>query len=341
MSDFLDTMKRASRVRVLEASRALPVGLLRMRALDTPEPPALRFDDTRFDLIAEIKRRSPSAGELSGPLAIAARATEYARGGAAAVSVLTEPSRFGGELSHLASAAVALALHGVPAMRKDFLIDPYQVYEARAAGAGGVLLILRMLDDAELRALLDAAAECALFVLLEAFDAADLERARSLVLDASVVVGVNARDLATLAVETVRFELLRDAFPRGVRRVAESGIDDADGAARVAALGYDLALAGTALMRARDPAALIGEMLRAGRARGHESAATEHCASTPWRQRSRTRRWKRLPAASAGRSARTHFREDLRAHDGGRRQRRRRGRRRCGQGSCSRNRRGA
>jgi len=266
MSDFLDTMKRASRVRVLEASRALPVGLLRMRALDTPEPPALRFDDTRFDLIAEIKRRSPSAGELSGPLAIAARATEYARGGAAAVSVLTEPSRFGGELSHLASAAVALALHGVPAMRKDFLIDPYQVYEARAAGAGGVLLILRMLDDAELRALLDAAAECALFVLLEAFDAADLERARSLVLDASVVVGVNARDLATLAVETVRFELLRDAFPRGVRRVAESGIDDADGAARVAALGYDLALAGTALMRARDPAALIGEMLRAGRA---------------------------------------------------------------------------
>ena len=266
MSDFLDTMKRASRVRVLEASRALPVGLLRMRALDTPEPPALRFDDTRFDLIAEIKRRSPSAGELSGPLAIAARATEYARGGAAAVSVLTEPSRFGGELSHLASAAVALAPLGVPAMRKDFLVDPYQVYEARAAGAGGVLLILRMLADAELRALLDAAAECALFVLLEAFDAADLERARSLVLAASAVVGLNARDLATLAVETARFEFLRDAFPCGVRRVAESGIDDADGVARVAALGYDLALAGTALMRARDPAALIAEMLCAGRA---------------------------------------------------------------------------
>ena len=267
MSDFLDTMKRASRVRVLEASRALPVGLLRMRALDTPRPPALRFDNTRFDLIAEIKRRSPSAGELSDrPLAIAARATDYARGGAAAVSVLTEPSRFGGELSHLASAAVALAPLGVPAMRKDFLVDPYQVYEARAAGAGGVLLILRMLADAELRALLDAAAECALFVLLEAFDAADLERARSLVLAASAVVGLNARDLATLAVETARFEFLRDAFPCGVRRVAESGIDDADGVARVAALGYDLALAGTALMRARDPAALIGEMLRAGRA---------------------------------------------------------------------------
>jgi indole-3-glycerol phosphate synthase len=267
MSDFLDIMKRASRVRVLEASRALPADLLRGRALDTPKAPVLRLTDARFDLIAEIKRRSPSAGEIeSGPLAIAARAAEYARGGAAAVSVLTEPSRFGGELAHLASAAVALEPHGVPAMRKDFLVDPYQVYETRAAGAGGVLVILRMLDDAELGALFDAAAECALFVLLEAFDAADLERARTLALDESTLVGLNARDLVTLAVDAERFDALRDAFPPGVLIVAESGVDDAAGAARVAALGYDLVLAGTALMRARDPAALIAEMLSAGRA---------------------------------------------------------------------------
>jgi indole-3-glycerol phosphate synthase len=267
MSGFLDTMKRASRVRVLEASRALPPDLLRVRALATPKAPPLRPGDARFDLIAEVKRRSPSAGELSsGPPAIAARAIEYARGGAIAVSVLTEPSRFGGELAHLASAAVALAPCGVPAMRKDFLVDAYQVYEARAAGAGGVLLILRMLDDAELGALLDASAECGLFVLLEAFDAADLERAGALAPDASVLVGLNARDLVTLAVDAERFTLLRDAFPHGVRRVAESGVEDAAGAARVAALGYDLVLAGTALMRAHDPAALIAEMLRAGRA---------------------------------------------------------------------------
>jgi indole-3-glycerol phosphate synthase len=267
VSDFLDTMKRASRARVLEASRALPLGLLRMRALDTPPPPALRFDERRFDIIAEIKRRSPSAGELSGGrLEVAARAADYARGGAAAVSVLTEPGRFGGEMSHLASAAAALAAHGVPAMRKDFLVDPYQVYEARAAGAGGLLVILRMLEDAALAALMDAAAECGLFVLLEAFDAADLGRARAFAAGPSVLVGLNARDLATLRVDTTRFEQLHGEFPRGPRRVAESGIGGAEDTARVAAVGYDLVLAGTSLMRAADPAALIADMLRAGRA---------------------------------------------------------------------------
>ena len=267
MSDFLDTMKRSSRVRVLEASRALPVDALRRRALGTPKAPALRFSDRSFDVIAEIKQRSPSAGELTvEPLAVAARAAAYAQAGAAAVSVLTEPSRFGGELAHLASAAVALEAHGVPAMRKDFLVDAYQVYEARAAGAGGVLVILRMLDDAELGTLLDAAAECALFVLLEAFDAGDLARAGALAATPRTLLGLNARDLLTLKEDASRFALLREDFPPGVRRVAESGIGDGEGAAEVASLGYDLALVGTALMRAPNAAGLIAEMLAAGRA---------------------------------------------------------------------------
>jgi|SoiMethySBSTD1v2_1073268.scaffolds.fasta_scaffold828927_2 indole-3-glycerol phosphate synthase len=266
MSDFLDTMKRSSRVRVLEASRALPVDALRRRALGTPKAPALRFSDRSFDVIAEIKQRSPSAGALTDePLAIASRSVAYAQGGAVAVSVLTEPSRFGGALAHLASAAVALEAHGVPAMRKDFLVDPYQVYEARAAGAGGVLVILRMLNDAELGALLDAAEECELFVLLEAFDGADLARAGTLALGARVLLGLNARDLATLKEDPHRFAQLRDEFPEGVRRVAESGLADAQGAARVAVLGYDLALVGGAVMRAKDPAGLIAQMLDAGR----------------------------------------------------------------------------
>jgi indole-3-glycerol phosphate synthase len=267
MKDFLTEMKRASRVRVLEGMRALSVDALRVRALTTPKAPPLRCSDTGFDLIAEIKLHSPSAGSLSGGrLAIAARAAAYARGGAAAVSVLTEPSRFGGALAHLASAAVALEAHRVPAMRKDFLVDPYQVYEARAAGAGGVLVILRMLDERELEALLDAAAECGMFVLLEAFDADDLERARQLALDPGVLVGLNARDLRTLGVDAACFERLRADFPRGVRRVAESGVQDAAGAARIAALGYEYALVGTALMRASEPEALLAEMLADARA---------------------------------------------------------------------------
>jgi indole-3-glycerol phosphate synthase len=266
MSDFLDTMKRASRVRVLEAVRALPLAALRERALATPPAPRLRPSAAGFDLIAEIKRQSPSAGVLErGPISVAARAVSYAKGGAAAVSVLTEPVRFGGELAHLASAAVALEPHGVPAMRKDFLVDAYQVYEARAAGAGGVLLIVRMLDDRELEALARAAEECGLFVLLEAFDEADLARGGRVGQGEAVLMGLNARDLATLAVDAGRFERLRGAFPSGRLRVAESGIDDAAGAARVAALGYDLALVGSALMRADDPQALLAGMLEAGR----------------------------------------------------------------------------
>jgi indole-3-glycerol phosphate synthase len=274
MSDFLGAMKRASRVRVLEGMRALPRDALRVRALTTPKAPPLRFSETGFDVIAEIKLHSPSAGALGGGrLAIAARANAYARGGAAAVSVLTESSRFGGELAHLASAAVALEAHRVPVMRKDFLVDPYQVYEARAAGAGGVLLILRMVDERELDALLEAAAECGLFVLLEAFDAADLERARKLALDPGVLVGLNARNLHTLAVDTDCFERLRDDFPRGLRRVAESGVDDPASAARIAALGYELALVGTALMRAPVPEALLAGMLADAR-----GARTGRCA---------------------------------------------------------------
>jgi indole-3-glycerol phosphate synthase len=272
MSDFLETMKRESRLRVLEAARALPLVTMRSRALATPKPPPLQLSSERFDVIAEIKRRSPSGGTLiEEPLAIESRATAYARGGAAAVSVLTEPRQFGGRLAHLAAAAVALGAHGVPVMRKDFLVDRYQVYEARAAGAGGVLIIVRMLDDTELGALLATAGECGLFVLLEAFDAADLARARAsmprgVIERAATLVGLNARDLATLGVEVGRFEALRDEFPPRAPRVAESGVEDAEGAARVARLGYDLALVGTALMRAAEPEKLVAEMIAAGRA---------------------------------------------------------------------------
>lgn len=263
---FLDTMAAASEARLAQALEREPLEAIRRRAAATRSPPPLALSPEGFDLIAEVKLRSPSAGDLATGLDdIAGRALAYARGGAAAVSVLTEPSRFGGELTHLSRAAEALAAHGVPAMRKDFLVDPYQIYEARAAGAGGVLIIIRMLDDDTLHSLLDAAEESGLFVLLEAFDAADLRRADGLHASVPLLLGLNSRDLQTLAVDSARLESCRADFPAGSIAVAESGLNDVDDASRVARLDYRLALVGSALMRAGDPEAGVAAFIAAGR----------------------------------------------------------------------------
>src|ERR1700676_4664577 len=181
MSGFLDDMASLSAARVAEAIRRESVNALERRARRTVPSAPLRLSASGFDVIAELKLRSPAAGRLSdGSEDWLGRAAAYARGGAAAVSVLTEPSRFDGSLEHLRQAAAVLAPLGVPAMRKDFLVDAYQVLEARAAGAGGVLVILRMLPQRRIAELLDAAAEHGMFVLLEAFDRLDLDRARDL-----------------------------------------------------------------------------------------------------------------------------------------------------------------
>jgi indole-3-glycerol phosphate synthase len=160
----------------------------------------------------------------------------------------------------------------VPALRKDFLVDPYQVAEARAAGAGGVLIILRMLVREELQALMAEAERLGLFVLLEAFDEKDIELAHELVAglkespNPTVLIGVNSRDLVTLQVVPGRLELLAPLLPRGVPRVAESGVASSADVSRVRAAGYDVALIGSALMRSRDPEELLRQMLIAGRA---------------------------------------------------------------------------
>ncbi|MGA9369138.1 MAG: indole-3-glycerol-phosphate synthase, partial [Steroidobacteraceae bacterium] len=222
-----------------------------------------------FDLIAELKLRSPAAGRLKGQDEdVAARVTAYARAGAAAVSVLTEPTRFDGSLDHLRLAAQALLPFAVPAMRKDFLVDPYQVIEARVAGAGGVLAIVRMLSVAALEALVQQARALDLFVLLECFDEQDLEGLDGLLrrLGAEgLLAGVNSRDLQTLQVVPSRLEQLAGRLPRGIPRVAESGVGSAEDARRMAEAGYDLALVGSALMSGDDPAALAGAMLSAAR----------------------------------------------------------------------------
>jgi indole-3-glycerol phosphate synthase len=271
-ADFLEQMAASSRQRVDAARRTCGEADLLARALASPLPPRLRRDEARFDLIAEMKLRSPAVGQLkSGDEDVAARVTAYAQAGAAAVSVLTEPSRFDGSLSHLELATRVLAPLRVPAMRKDFIVDPYQVIEARVAGAGGVLVILRMLPRQQLGALIEQAGRLGLFVLLEGFDEGDIELMHDIVNryiahDVELLAGVNCRDLTTLQIVPRRLDELAHLLPTRVPRVAESGVVSADDARRVAAAGYELALVGSALMQGGDPGALAAAMLQFGRA---------------------------------------------------------------------------
>ena len=288
MSDFLQQMAVSSHERLQAAKRNCSEAALLQKALATTPPPRLTANPARFDLIAELKLRSPAVGQLkSADENIEGRVMTYARAGAAAVSVLTEPSRFDGSMAHLEIATQALAPLNVPAMRKDFLVDPYQVIEARAVGAGGVLVILRMLPRAGIEALLDCARTLGLFVLLEAFDETDIEAMHDII-DASrpaapgqaatpgqatvpgqaappVLAGLNCRDLTTLQIVPKRLIELAHLLPANVPRVAESGVVSPDDAARLAAAGYEYALVGSALLQGGDPHVLAAAMLQAGR----------------------------------------------------------------------------
>ena len=266
MSDFLQTMAASSAERAAAASATL-----RAADFDKPLVP-LCLDD--FDIIAEIKDRSPAEGDLAAAGSNRSeQAARYAAGGAAAISVLTEPSRFAGELDHLEE--VVAAVPDTPVMRKDFLVEPVQILEARRAGASGVLLIVTMLSDATLSDMLACAWEHGMFVLLESFDADDLARTSRLLqqpvhadkaASAELLVGVNTRNLRTLKVDAERLEKLAPVLPQA-RCVAESGLRAASDAGQVAAWGYRLALVGTALMQSADAAALVAAMRAAGRAR--------------------------------------------------------------------------
>lgn len=268
MADFLQRMATASRDRasMLRASFGSD-------DLDKPIAPLRR---NGFDLIAEVKDQSPSEGALANDkVDRASRAISYAKGGAAAISVLTEPFRFAGEIAHLEQVVEAVAGRSIPVMRKDFLVDTSQVIEARASGASGVLLIAAIMDDDQLDNMLACAREHSLFVLLESFDEDDLERSCKLLeqnvhADAAaagqLLFGVNSRDLRTLNVDPTRLERFAPDIPASVIGVAESGLREADDAARVAGQGYGMALVGSALMKSDDPGGLVADMLTAGRA---------------------------------------------------------------------------
>ncbi len=266
MSDFLQTMAERSAARAAAIAKPFAAS-----DLDRPLVPLVLGT---FDVIAEIKDRSPAEGDLSsyGDSDRNSRARAYAAGGAAAISVLTEPSRFDGDLAHLEE--VVATVPDTPVMRKDFLVEPTQILEARKAGASGVLLIVTMLSDKKLREMLDCAWEHGMFVLLESFDEDDLRRSSALLENAvdsdkaeegQFLIGVNTRNLRTLEVDANRLKELSSALPN-VRCVAESGLTVPGDAARVATWGYKLALVGTALMRSDDPAASVRAMREAGAA---------------------------------------------------------------------------
>jgi indole-3-glycerol phosphate synthase len=288
VSDFLASMAALSRARCEAALAKDSRAALRARAEAAGPAPALRWG--RFGLIAEVKSASPSEGAIApgGVERAAAQAGVYARAGVSAVSVLTEPSSFGGSLEHLRACVAAAGgvggERGTACMRKDFLVDVLQVDEARAAGAGGVLVIVRMLSQGVLEEMIDRADELGMFTLIEAFDEEDLSRAGLLVerrrrrgADRRVasLVGVNTRDLVTLRVEPDRLERLAGRFPGGCERVAESGLSTPADAALVAGLGYGGALVGTALMRAGDAGALARAMIEAGSAARAGGAGNE------------------------------------------------------------------
>jgi indole-3-glycerol phosphate synthase len=206
-----------------------------------------------LSVIAEIKRASPSRGLIDADLDPVTTAAAYELGGAAAISVLTEPHHFHGSLDDLENVRAAVEL---PVLRKDFIVDPVQIWEARAAGADAVLLIVAALDDATLAGLLNESQEAGVEALVEAHDARELDRARSA---GARLIGINNRDLESFEVDLTTAELVARTLT-GVVSVAESGIWSAADARRMEASGYDAILVGESLVRAADPIRLLAEL---------------------------------------------------------------------------------
>ena len=235
--------------------------VLERAAADRAAPPSLRLALRRktVAVIAEVKRRSPSAGVIREDLDPVERASIYARDGAAAISVLTDGPHFGGSVEDLAAAVSSVAL---PVIRKDFILDEVQIVEARAAGAAAVLLIVRALADERLSALLGATRAAGMEALVEVHTAGELDRALAA---GAEIVGVNSRDLDTFHIDVASAWALLDRVPADRVAVAESGMHRPEDVARAAAAGADAVLVGTALSASADPGALLRELSAIGR----------------------------------------------------------------------------
>jgi len=254
----LDAIVERTRVRVAEGQRATSLDGLRARV--SGRSPIRSFSGalTRpggARVIAEHKRRSPSRGVILETLVPREVGLAYATAGAVAVSVLTEPASFGGSLDHLREIRAAVDR---PVLRKDFVVDPWQVWESAAAGADALLLIVAALDDATLARLLAETAEAGLEALVEVHDGAELQRALAA---GARIVGVNNRNLRTLEVSLEVSLALADDIPGDVVAVAESGLRTGSDVARLARAGYDAFLVGESLMSTGDPGGALAKLL--------------------------------------------------------------------------------
>ncbi len=261
MADYLSKLVDGARRRVDEARSILPEDDVRLRAQQRPRPPSLHeaLSGPGVAVIAELKRASPSRGSLAHDMDATRQASAYRDGGAAAVSVLTEPEHFSGSLDDLE----AVSALGIPTLRKDFVIDPYQVWEARDAGAAAVLLIVAALDRSSLEALLGTCGEAGLEALVEVHDE---QEAVTAVEAGARLVGVNARDLRTFEVDRDVFRRVRPRLSGEVLAVAESAIRGPDDVIRAALEGADAVLVGESVVTAEDPAAAVALLVSAGAA---------------------------------------------------------------------------
>ena len=256
---ILDKILEAKRAEVERHKRELPFAELEARVKASPFPlnlsGALWGDKVR--LIAEVKKASPSKGLLAADYDPAAIAATYTANGAAAISVLTEVDHFQGSLAHLTAVKAVAGPEGVPVLRKDFLFDEYQLYEARANGADAALLIVAALSPERLRELLAAAQGIWLQCLVEAHDEREVETALGC---GAEIVGINNRDLRTFEVDTTLAARLRPLVPQGRMVVAESGVSSRDDVLPLKQAGVNGILVGEALMTAPDVGAKVREL---------------------------------------------------------------------------------
>ena len=236
---------------------------LRDLGRDAPAGPSFSAALRRTDLavIAEVKRRSPSKGVINDTIDASAQATAYARGGAAALSILTEPSEFGGSIQDLSDARTATSL---PTLKKDFHVHPVQVLEARAGGASAMLLIARALAPDALRAMADKASELGVEVLVEVRSEWELEQAIAI---EGAVIGVNSRDLETLVIEPAITSRLIPLIPVDRVAIAESGVRTRADVEHLAGAGADAVLVGSTVSASADPAAAVAALTGVPRAR--------------------------------------------------------------------------
>ena len=260
--DLLRTIVAATR-RIVDVRReSTPLAAIERRAA-AATPSGSRFESAlgatdRVNVIAECKRRSPSKGVLAADYDPVGIAAQYEQGGAAAISVLTEPSFFDGSLEHLAAVRARV---GLPLLRKDFIVDEYQLFEARAAGADAVLLIVAALEQPALVALQQRASDLGLATLVEVHDEEELTRA---VDSGARIIGVNNRSLRTLAVDVEASDRLAVRLPRDVIGVSESGLKSRKELDRLAAAGYRAFLIGERFMTDADPAGALRKLMGSG-----------------------------------------------------------------------------